>query len=123
VLVVDDDEAIRGVARRTLERFGYRVLLASNGAEAVAEYARSGREIAVVLTDMAMPIMDGPATIMALRVLNPEVKIIGSSGLDTNGHIAEAVGAGVQQFVPKPYTAEVLLRALRKILDEPGPTP
>jgi PAS domain S-box-containing protein len=118
VLVVDDEEAIRSIARTTLERFGYRVMVASNGAEAVAMYAQHRSEISVVLTDMAMPIMDGPATIIALKAINPVVKIIGCSGLPSNRAAAKAVGAGVQHFVPKPYTAEALLETLRQILTE-----
>jgi PAS domain S-box-containing protein len=118
VLVVDDEEKIRLVARRTLERFGYRVLLASNGAEAVSRYAQHGSEIAVVLTDMAMPVMDGPATIVALRSLNPHVRIVGSSGLDANGYLTNVAGTRLQHFLPKPYTAEVILQALRSILTE-----
>ncbi len=117
VLVVDDEDAVRDIAQRTLERYGYRVVLAANGAEAVAVYARQQADVAVVLTDMAMPIMDGPALIVALRSINPEVKIIGSSGLASNGGVARAIGAGVPQFVPKPYTARVLLTTLRKAID------
>ena len=69
---------------------------------------------------MAMPIMDGPALIIALKALNPQVKIIASSGLNSNGGVAKAVGAGVQHFVPKPYTAEALLVTLRDILGDDG---
>lgn len=119
VLVIDDEEAIRTVASRTLERYGYRALLACNGAEAISLYVQHRGEIAVVLTDMAMPVMDGPATIVALKSLNPKVRIIGSSGLNANGHVAKAAGAGVQHFVPKPYTAETMLKVLKKILSEP----
>jgi CheY-like chemotaxis protein len=116
VLVVDDEEALRQIVKGTLERFGYRVMLAKNGAEAVALYAQHRSEIAVVLTDMAMPVLDGPATIVALQLISPSVKIIGTSGLPANGHVAKAVGSGVQHFVPKPYTAETMLRALEQIL-------
>jgi PAS domain S-box-containing protein len=116
VLVIDDEDQIRSVARKTLERFGYRVLLAANGAEAIALYAQHRQDIAVVLTDMMMPIMDGPATIIALKAMNPEVRVIGSSGLHSNGAVAKAVGAGVQHFVPKPYSAEILLQTLHQIL-------
>jgi PAS domain S-box-containing protein len=119
VLLVDDESTIRSVAQKTLERYGYRVLLASNGAEAIACYAKSPEQIAVVITDMAMPVMDGPATIVALKALNPEVKIIGSSGIPTNGGVAKAVGAGVKYFVPKPYTAESMLVTLAKALHDP----
>jgi CheY-like chemotaxis protein len=120
VLVVDDEESVRFVTQKTLERFGYRVLLAANGAEAVARYAQQRAEIAVVLTDMAMPVMDGPATILALKAMNPAVKIIGSSGHASQGGVAKAVGAGVQHFVPKPYTAETLLKVLADVLARPA---
>jgi CheY-like chemotaxis protein len=118
VLLVDDEEAIRSTSKKLLERFGYRVLLAENGAEAVSLYARQRNEIAVVLTDMAMPIMDGVATIVALKSINPRVKIISSSGLAVNGSTAKASGAGVKHFIPKPYTAEVMLQTVHKILQE-----
>jgi len=119
ILVVDDEEAIRSVASRTLERFGYRVLLAAHGAEALALYAKRGGEIAAVVTDMAMPVMDGPATIIALKAMNPAIKIVGSSGLASNGGVAKAMGAGVKHFIPKPYTAEKMLLVLRQVLHEP----
>jgi len=112
VLVVDDELSIRTVAQRTLERFGYRVLLAAQGAEAVALYAQHQKEIAVVLTDMAMPVMDGSATIIALRAMDPQVKIIGSSGLTSAGD------ANLRHFIPKPYTAETMLKALAQVLHE-----
>jgi len=120
VLVVDDEEGIRKVAKRTLERFGYRVLLAAHGAEAVSIYAQRGAEIAVVLTDMAMPVMDGPATIVALKTIHPAVRVIGSSGLGSDGNLARAANAGVSEFLAKPYSAETLLHTLRRVIDAPG---
>ena len=119
VLVVDDEESIRTVVQKTLERFGYRVMLASNGAEAVSLYAQHRTDVALVLTDMVMPVMDGPSTIVALRVLNPGVRIVGSSGLDANGNVAKAADAGVQHFVSKPYTSEALLRTIHRVLNTP----
>ncbi len=120
VLVVDDEEGVRRVAQKTLERYGYRVLLAAHGAEAVALYAQRRHEIALVLTDMAMPVMNGPATIIALKALNPQVKIVGSSGLATQEDVNQATGAGVSHFVPKPYTADTLLQTLAQVLGERG---
>lgn len=120
ILVVDDEPSVREVLRRTLERFGYRVMLASHGAEAVAIFAQHRGEVAVVLTDMSMPVMDGPATIVALRAVDPAVRIVGTSGLASNAHVARATSAGVRYFVPKPYTAETLLRVLRQTLEHPG---
>jgi two-component system, cell cycle sensor histidine kinase and response regulator CckA len=118
VLVVDDEEAIREITRGTLESFGYRVLTAGDGTEAVALYAAHRDDIKIVLTDMMMPFMDGPATIRALQKLNPQVKIIAASGLAANEKAAEAASAGVKTFLPKPYTAEKLLTTLAKILHE-----
>ncbi|MDP2390528.1 MAG: response regulator, partial [Acidobacteriota bacterium] len=117
ILVVDDEQHIRLIAEKALTRFGYQVRLASNGAEAVSMYVSHRAEIAAVLTDMAMPVMDGPALIVALKAINPAVLIIGSSGLDANGLVAKAVAAGVQSFVPKPYTAEALLKVLASLFD------
>jgi PAS domain S-box-containing protein len=122
ILFVDDEEAIRNAVKKTLERFGYRVLTAANGAEAVSIYAARSAEIAVVITDMNMPVMDGPATIIALQSINPRVKIIGSSGLASNGSVAMAASSGVRHFVPKPYTAEKMLHTLRAVLDD-APAP
>ncbi len=116
VLVVDDEEPIRNITRFTLERFGYRVMLASNGAEAVATYAQHPGEIAVVLTDMAMPVMDGPSMIVALKAIDPAVKVIASSGLAANASLTKATDAGVVDFIPKPYTADTMLATLERVL-------
>jgi PAS domain S-box-containing protein len=120
ILVVDDDENVRAVVTKTLERFGYRVVTAANGAEAVAIYASRRAEVAAILTDMAMPIMDGPALAMAVRSLNPEARIIGSSGLTSHGGAMRAMNAGLNYFVEKPYTAEALLSTLDRLLRTNG---
>jgi PAS domain S-box-containing protein len=119
ILVVDDEASILAITSQTLQAFGYRVLTAANGAAAVAAYAKRQDEIAVVLTDMMMPIMDGPATIHALLQINPTVKIMAASGLDTNGGEAKIAGVGIKYFLTKPYTAGTLLKSIRAILDEP----
>lgn len=122
VLVVDDEEGIRQMARRTLERHGYRVTLACNGAEAVDIFARHPGEIGVVVTDMSMPVMDGATAIGHLRELDPDVRIVASSGLSSGG-ISLAAGAGAVLFIPKPYTAEVLLRAVGAAVGQRGSNP
>jgi CheY-like chemotaxis protein len=116
VLVVDDEASVRTIAQQTLQAFGYRVFLAENGVEAITIYAEHRREIAVVLTDMMMPIMDGLTTIVALRRLDPKVKIIAASGMNANGSVAKATGAGVTNFLPKPYTADAMLNVLQEVL-------
>ena len=116
ILVVDDEESIREITRGTLETFGYTVLTASDGTEALALYADKKNEIAVVLTDMVMPFMDGSATIRALQRMNPNVRIIAASGLGTGHRAGEGTLEGVSVFLNKPYTAEKLLRTLAEVL-------
>ena len=116
ILVVDDEESIREITRGTLETFGYTVLTASDGTEALAVYADKKNEIAVVLTDMVMPFMDGPATIRALQRMNPNVRIIAASGLGTGHRAGEGTLEGVSVFLNKPYTAEKLLKTLAVLL-------
>jgi CheY-like chemotaxis protein len=102
-----------------LQAFGYRVLTATDGAEAVAVYAKHEDKIAVVLTDMMMPVMDGAATIRALMRINPFVKIIAASGLNANGNAVKLSVPDVKYFLTKPYTAGILLTTLRAALDAP----
>ena len=116
ILVIDDEEAIRQITASTLETFGYKVLTAADGTEAIPLYAQRGDEIAVVLTDMLMPFMDGPATIRALLKMNPNLRIIAASGLAAGHKPGEASLEGVKIFLSKPYTAERLLRALAEAL-------
>jgi len=118
LLVVDDEVSILTITSQTLLAFGYQVLTATDGAHALAIYAKHEKEIAAVLTDMMMPVMDGPATIHALVRMNPAVKIIAASGLNANGNVAKASGAGVKYFLTKPYTAGTLLKTLRTMLDD-----
>ena len=119
VLVVDDEVAVRHVARRTLEKYGYRVVAASNGAEGVAAFARQSKEIALVVTDMSMPIMDGAAMVAALRTIDPRVRVIGSSGLRATGP-GRAFEEELTFFIPKPYTAGTLIEAVHLALHPRG---
>ncbi len=118
VLIADDEASIISITGQTLQAFGYRVLTAIDGAEAVAVYAQHQEEIAVVLSDMAMPVMDGPATIHAIMRINPKVKIIAASGLNVDGRVTRAAGVGVKHFLTKPYTAGTLLKMIRTVLEE-----
>jgi len=118
VLVVDDEASILTITSQTLQAFGYRVLTATDGADALGIYLQYKDDIAVVLTDMMMPVMDGPAMIHALVRINPAIKIIAASGLKANSGAATESGTGVKHFLTKPYTAGTLLKKLRMILDE-----
>lgn len=116
ILVVDDEIPIQEVTKETLESYGYKVLTASDGTEAVALYAENKEKIQVIILDIMMPYMDGPTTIRALQKLNPQVKIIAASGLRMNDKVAEMAGGSIKAFLAKPYTAEKLLKTLAEVL-------
>lgn len=117
LLVVDDEDSVRTITRQTLTTFGYRVITAIDGADAVAAYARRGDEIDLVLTDMRMPVMDGPATVLALKRMDPTVRIIAASGLNVSWPQSPSGEGGVDRFLEKPYTAARLLRAVHEALE------
>ena len=118
VLVVDDEQSIRSIAQITLEQFGYRVLLAANGADAVALYAENRDEIDIVVSDIGMPVLDGAGMLAVLRAMNPKLKAIGSSGFASKGGFATATAAGFRYFITKPYTAETILKLIELALHE-----
>ncbi len=115
ILVIDDEASILSITSETLQAFGYKVVTATNGAEAVAVYAQQKDEIAAILTDLSMPVMDGRATIYAMLKINPKAKIIAMSGMDESESVAKASTAGIKHFISKPYTAATLLKALRAL--------
>ncbi len=116
ILIVDDEASILDVTGATLEQNGYRVLTAGDGVEAISLYAQNCEEIKAVLMDMMMPVMDGLACIHALRKINPRVKIIGVSGLTEKGKLERIANIRVQAFLTKPYTVDMLLKTIRKVI-------
>ncbi len=116
ILVVEDEAAIREITRSTLQKYGYKVLTADDGAEAIAVYMKNRTKIRLVLMDLMMPSMDGEASIKVLRKINPTVKIIAVSGLVEKERKTRAKYQ-VQGLLPKPYTAKKLLKTLRETLN------
>ena len=112
MLLVDDEPMVRAVGRRILERHGYRVLEAADGAEAVAVYRRQAG-IDLVVLDLTMPKLSGREALGELRRLNPKVCVLLASG-----YAAEAAGEEVAGFVPKPYGEQELARAVRQALEQ-----
>lgn len=117
VLVVEDEAPVRELAKDALECFGYRVLTASDGAEAIALYVKNQKEVKVVVTDMAMPYMDGAATIRSLRKINSGLGIVAASGFLEPQTVEELSTLGRLVFLPKPYVIGKLLQHLRELLD------
>jgi CheY-like chemotaxis protein len=103
-----------------LETYGYEVMTAADGTEAVVALARPDSEVAAVITDLAMPFMDGPSTIRALRKMNPSLKVIAVSGTLGNPLLGELAHFSKVSFLPKPFTTEDLLVLLHSVLEEPS---
>jgi PAS domain S-box-containing protein len=116
ILVVDDEDAICQITKSSLETYGYKVLIASDGIEAIALYTEHRKEISVVLLDMMMPCMDGSSTIRVLQKIDPQVKIIAVSGLGSNPKMIELIGNNIKTLLPKPYTSSELLKNLQTVL-------
>jgi PAS domain S-box-containing protein len=119
VLLVDDEPAIREAVAATLMDSGYEVYLAEDGTDALALYHQRRREIDIVLTDISMAQMDGVTLARALRKLDPDVRIVVSSGHFSKENAAILESAGVTVFLDKPYNAEKLLRSLETELARP----
>ena len=119
ILLVDDDDGVRSILHKTLVGAGYEVEDAVNGDLALAAYRRQPRDL--VITDLVMPEKDGLETIMALRRINPAMKIIAISGGGRSlglGQLyldaAQSIGAG--RILAKPFTSKALLTAVSEVL-------
>jgi PAS domain S-box-containing protein len=119
VLLVDDEESIRQVGQHVLEKHGYRAMLAADGPEALALYAQHRENIAVVLTDIMMPIMDGTVLIRALRKMEIRVPVLASTGQGERARLDELAALHVSGILHKPYAAHQLLGLLEQVL-HPG---
>ena len=114
LLFADDDRSVREMVGPTLIEQGYRVLSAANGAEALALLSQHHREVRLLLTDLAMPVMDGAATLEAVRARYPSLPVIVMSGSFDPG--TERLPAGVTGFLAKPFPLEQLLTAIADAL-------
>ncbi|GEM_PF-1982994 len=116
ILVVDDEAVIRDVTKISLEKYGYQVLTAVDGIDALAVYAQNINEIQLILIDMMMPLMDGAKAIKTLKKLNYKVKIIMMSG-STSGNQEVLENIPIEAFLHKPYTAEEMLTTVYNLLN------
>ncbi len=117
ILVVDDEITICEITKNTLNSHNYRILTASDGIGAIALYAQHKDDISLVLIDMMMPGLDGPATILKLQRIKPQVKIIAMSGLMVHESTLQDRDLQIQGFLSKPFTAEVLLSTIHSVLN------
>lgn len=114
VLLVDDEETVRGIGKEMLQELGFTTITANNGREAV-ELFKNTQDISFVILDLTMPHMDGEQCFRELRHLNPTVKVIMSSGYNEQEVTEKFVGKGLAGFVQKPYTLTALKKAIQQI--------
>ncbi len=117
ILVADDEAIVRRAAKGALERQGYRVLLASNGQEAVDVLRTAGGEVSLVLLDLTMPVLGGEEALRELRRVRPEVKIVLSSGFNEAEAIQRFAGQRLSGFIQKPYSAAQLAEKIKAVLE------
>ncbi len=117
ILVADDEEIVRRTAKTALEHYGYSVVLAQNGLEALQIFNGMHSRISLVLLDLTMPVMNGEETLQRLRALEPDVKVIVSSGYNEAETIRRCGGASVTGFIQKPYTPARLAEKIKSVLE------
>jgi CheY-like chemotaxis protein len=121
ILVVEDEQLVRTLARGILERQGYRVLSCENGAEALAALAQLGEQkLDLLLTDLVMPGMNGHELAEAVLTLRPSVRVLFTSGYSEDAAFEGSVAAERAQFLAKPYSVHDLSRCVRQMLDQPS---
>ena len=116
VLVVDDEESVRQTARNTLEHYGYRVLLARDGQEAVEVFRDAADQIDLVLLDLTMPRMGGEEVLRHLKAVRPSVRVLLSSGFNEVEAVRHFTGKGLAGFIQKPYSSGRLARRIKDAL-------
>jgi CheY-like chemotaxis protein len=117
ILIVEDDSEIAELAAGMLADEGYKIILARDGFEALEIYRKVGRQIALVILDFFLPVMDGDAVYDELREVNPAINVVLSSGFAEQEKISAMLAQGLRGFIPKPYTKERLLEQVRTALD------
>jgi two-component system cell cycle sensor histidine kinase/response regulator CckA len=117
LLIVDDEELVLEVGANMLEKLGYTVLKAHNGTEAVDIFKAHRDKIKMVILDIIMPDMGGGAVYEKIKPINPDVKVLLSSGYSVDGQAIELLEAGCDGFLQKPFTMEELSKKIGQILD------
>ena len=116
ILLVDDEETVRNLTRRMLERAGLTVVSAEDGRQAVETFKRLMAEVDLVILDLTMPQLDGEACFRELRLIKPDVKVILSSGYSEQDVVNLFAGKGLAGFIQKPYTNAELIAKVREVL-------
>jgi len=121
VLLVDDEEVVREVGKELLEAMGYTVLLAGDGREALEVYREHVHRVDIILLDLIMPRMGGGETYDRIKKINPEVKVLLSSGYTLSGQAAEILERGCDGFIQKPFSIHELSARISQIMSVEPP--
>jgi CheY-like chemotaxis protein len=119
ILVVDDESGMRNLARTILENSGYTVLTAYDGGDAIRVFRRHAGEVAAIVLDLTMPVMNGEETAAELQRIRAGVPIILSSGYSEQEAAGSFGGLGLAGFLKKPYVPSELTRAVQKAIERP----
>lgn len=117
VLLVDDEDLLRTVGRELLEELGYRVYLADNGEQALSVYEAEREHISLVIMDVIMPVMGGKEALQRLKSINPDVRVLMSSGFHQDQPNESFVSLGAKGFIQKPYGKQDLSRAVKEAIN------
>jgi CheY-like chemotaxis protein len=117
LLLIEDEFEVAQAAAAMLADEGYKVIVANDGFEALKIYERIGKQIGLVILDFFLPVMDGDAVFDELRIHNPNINVVLSSGFAEQQKISAMLTQGLRGFIPKPYTREKLLAQVRSTLD------
>jgi len=117
ILLVDDEQMVIDVALKMLEKLGYRVLTAKSGTEAIETYQMKNNRIDIIILDMIMPLMGGGEAYDRFKKMDPDIKVLLSSGYSIEGQAREILNRGCNGFIPKPFDLIELSKKLREILD------
>jgi CheY-like chemotaxis protein len=120
ILLVDDEEMIIDVGTQILKNLGYEVLTARHGKEAIEVYRQNRQKVAMVILDLIMPHMGGEETFDILKEIDPQVKVLLSSGYSLDGQTTEILNRGCNGFIQKPFRMEDLSVKLRQIITKYG---
>jgi len=118
VLLVDDEEFVRELGARILTKYGYTVLLAENGREALDLFTKKRTEISLVILDLIMPEMGGTECLKKLLKIDAHVNVLVASGFSADASLKEMMQMGAKGFASKPFRVRELLREIRRILDK-----
>ena len=117
VMIVDDEDFVTMLAQRVLTDEGYRVVTAKDGFAAIETYRKLKDQIALIILDFTMPVMDGSDVFDELLTINPRVPVVLSSGFAEQERLRTMLARGLRGFIPKPYTHQKLLDQIRAVLD------